>query len=110
RLFHVCDGCREPNADSLADLNGRRIRGACQHLPQAADCLVDAVLADSDAVPGSLRQVVLRHEPAAGAAQDEEDIELPVGQRQRLTVLEQTAAPGIELERAKAVDRTGRSP
>ena len=51
---------------------------------------------DGDAVPGGLRQVVLRHEPAAGAAQDQEDIELPVGQRQKLTVLQQTATPGVK--------------
>ena len=75
---------------------------------QARDRLLEAVVADGDVFPAGLDQVVLRDNLARTFHQHQQDVELPVGDRDRLAGGGQAASCGKELERLEDEARRGR--
>jgi hypothetical protein len=80
-----------------------------EDLSQPADGLDDAVVGDGDAAPGLVGDGVFGDGLPGVGGQQEEDIELPVVDEDRIAAPREAPARRIEFERAEAVGRTLRT-
>jgi hypothetical protein len=75
-----------------------------ERLAQARNGLLDAVVGDSNALPGGIDQFVFGNDLAGPAYQQQENFKMAIRYEHLLTVTVQTAARELELEWTKAID------
>jgi hypothetical protein len=73
--------------------------------PHQRDGLLQVVVLDRHVGPQPFHQLPLALQRARGFDQEQEGVERLAGERHDLAAAEQSALPGLEPERAKAVDR-----
>ena len=87
---------------------GGAARMAAEQPAQARDRLLEAVVADGHVLPPGLQQVVLGDDLPGSRHEQKQDIELPLGNRDRFPGGGQTTPGRIELEGLENEARTGR--
>ena len=75
---------------------------------QARDRLLEAVVADRHVLPPGLQQIVLGDDLAGTGDEQEKDVELPIGDRDRFPGDGQATSSRIELEGLEDEARAGR--
>ena len=106
---HPRDGARRSGSRAAEPSRCTARRSEAAEQPaQARDRLLEAVVADRDVLPPGLEQVVLGDDLPGARHEQQQDIELPVGHRDRFPGGGQTTPGGIELERFEDEPRAGR--
>src|SRR5438046_268848 len=90
--------CGASSASSSISVSRRAARMTAKKPAQAGDRLFEAVVADGDVLPSDLQQIVLRDDLAGAGDQQEQDVELPLRDRDRFPGRDETASSRIELE------------
>ena len=102
---------RHGGAEAVSTTRNRLDAGtrmAAEQPAQARDRLFKAVVADRYVLPPGLQQVVLGDDLASTGHEQEKDIELPLGNRDRFPGGGQTTSSRIELEGFENEARTSR--
>ncbi len=70
-----------------------------EQTPKRRDDLLEAVVADGHVLPAGLNEVVLRHDLAGPRHEEQQHVELPIGDLDRFAAAHQAWTGGVELER-----------
>ena len=90
---------RHGDAETVAAPRNRFDVPRAEKPPEARDRLLEAVVANRDVLPAGLEQIVLGDDLPGPRHEQQQHIQLPIGNRDRFSRGAQAASNGIELER-----------